>query len=64
MGSSNSEGVNEPAIRRQGAVLGNEAYLNRIWALIDREAKRAKVDFWLAQACLVNGVDPATRRAA
>lgn len=57
-----SQGVNEQATRAIEAKVAGEAFLSALTTLIEREATRAKVEYWLAQACLVNGVDPASRR--
>ena len=61
---SQSNGVNEPAIRRHESTAGSEKLLRKMQELIWREAKRSNVETWWAQACLINGVDPATRKAA
>lgn len=62
--NNTSDGSGEPISRRTDATLGNEAYLNRIWALIDREAARASVSTEYATTCLANGVDPLRFRKA
>ncbi len=66
-GEDEHTGVTEFNARRETSTLGCEAYLTALLDLIDREARRAKVEPWFAQACLVNGEDPLKikqRRAA
>lgn len=42
----------------EDALAGSDVLLTKLRDLIEREAKRAGVNPWFAQVCLVNGVDP------
>lgn len=61
-GTNNSNGNGEFLDRRAYATGANERYLNKVWALVEREAYRARVSFDFAQTCLANGVDPLAHR--